>query len=161
MTIKFTESVVETACIEYFLQLGYEYVPAQEIACDGLFAERASYGDVLLRKRLKASLTKINPTIPDQALDEAIRKLSLNDSPTAIVNNRTFHKYVTDGIDVSFRKGDRDVHDKVWMFDFHNLNNNDWMVLNQFTVVENHVNRRPDVIIAINGIPIDSGGVNM
>ncbi|MDD4871293.1 MAG: type I restriction endonuclease subunit R [Kiritimatiellae bacterium] len=155
MTSKFTESIVETACLEYFGSLGYQYLPGPDIASDGMFAKRSGYGDVLLRNRLKESLIKINPTIPSQAIDEAVKQISRTDSPTVVINNRTFHKLVTDGVDVQFRnKEGRIITDKVWLFDWKNLDNNDWLVVNQFTVVENHVKRRPDIVVFINGIPI-------
>jgi len=152
---KFTESIVETACLEYFGNLGYQYLPGPDIASDGMFAERSGYGDVLLRNRLKESLIRINPTIPSSAIDEAVKKVAKTDSPTVIINNRSFHQLVTDGVDVQFRnKEGRIITDKVWLFDWKDLKNNDWLVVNQFTVVENHVNRRPDIVVFINGIPI-------
>ena len=151
---KFTESIVEEACLEYFKALDYQYFPGPEIASDGLFAERSGYGDVLLRRRLRDALVKINPTIPATAIDDAVKQVAKTDSPTAIINNRAFHKLVTEGVDVQFRRDGRVVTDKVWLFDWDNLKNNDWLVVNQFTVHENHVNRRPDIVVFINGIPI-------
>jgi type I restriction enzyme R subunit len=155
MTFKFTESVVEIACLDYFGQLGYAYLPAPEIASDGLFAEREAYGEVILKQRLRTALIRINPTIPAAAIEDAIRKVTRTDSPTLIVNNRAFHKMLTDGVDVQFRNAEgRDVTDKVWLVDFKNPDNNDWLVVNQFTVVENHVNRRPDLVVFVNGLPL-------
>ena len=155
MTFKFTESVVEIACLDYFGQLGYAYLPAPEIASDGLFAERAEYGETILKRRLRDALVKINPSIPAAAIEDAIRKVTRTDSPTLIVNNRAFHKMLTDGVDVQYRRADgRDVTDKVWLLDFAHPENNDWLVVNQFTVIENHVNRRPDVVVFVNGLPL-------
>ena len=155
MSSKFTESVVEEAAIQYFQDIGYAYLPGPEIASDGLFAERSGYGDVVLHQRLKNAVSRINTDIPPNAIEDALRKATRSDSPTLIVNNRTFHKYLTDGIDVQFRnKEGRDIHNKVWLFDFDNPDNNDWLVVNQFTIVENHVNRRPDMIVFVNGLPL-------
>lgn len=155
MTFKFTESVVEEACLQYFGQLGYAYLPAPEIASDGLFAERADYGETILKQRLRSALAKINPKIPAVAIDEVVRKVTRTDSPTLIVNNRAFHKVMTDGLDVQYRNPEgRVVTDKVWLMDFTNPDNNDWLVVNQFTVVENHVNRRPDLVVFVNGLPL-------
>jgi type I restriction enzyme R subunit len=110
MSTKFTESVVEEACLQYFADLKYNYMPGPDISQDGLFAERNGYGDVVLLNRLKASLTRINPDIPATAIEDAIRKVTRTEAPSLIVNNRTFHKMVTDGIDVQFRnKAGRDV----------------------------------------------------
>ncbi len=155
MNFKFTESVVEEACLQYFGQLGYDYHPAPEFASDGLFAERADYGETILKHRLQVALAKINPTIPGAAIEDAIRKVTRTDSPTLVVNNRAFHKMVTDGVDVQFRNAEgRDITEKVWLLDFAKPDNNDWLVVNQFTVVENHVNRRPDVVVFVNGLPL-------
>jgi type I restriction enzyme R subunit len=155
MTFKFTESVVEEACLQYFGQLDYTYLPAPEIASDGLFAERADYSEVILKQRLRAALIKINKKIPAAAIDEAVRKVTRTDTPTLIVNNRAFHKMLTDGVDVQFRNKDgRVVTDKVWLVDFNDINSNDWLVVNQFTVAENHVNRRPDLVVFVNGLPL-------
>ena len=145
MSSKFTESIVEEATIQYFQDLGYTYLPGPDIAHDGLFAERLDYSDVILRQRLKDALTKINPSVPAQAVDDAIKIVARADSPTLIVNNRSFHKQLTDGIDIQYRKYGQDIHDKVWLFDFDNPDNNDWLVTNQFTIVENNVNRRPEM----------------
>jgi type I restriction enzyme R subunit len=155
MNFKFTESVVEVACLDYFGQLGYTYLPAPEIASDGLFAERDAYGETILKQRLRTALTKINPNIPACAIDDAIKRIISADSPSLVVNNRTFHKMLTDGVDVQFRNSaGRDVTDKVWLLDFTNPDANDWLVVNQFTVIENHVNRRPDVVVFVNGLPL-------
>ena len=155
MKFKFTESVVEEACLQYFRQLKYDYLPAPEIAVDGLFAERADYGETILKQRLRAALVKINPTIPASAIEDAVRKVTRTESPTLVINNRAFHKILTDGVDVQFRNADgRDVTDKVWLLDFDKPDKNDWLVVNQFTVVENHINRRPDLVVFVNGLPL-------
>ena len=156
MTAKFTESTVEEATLQYFQDLGYAYLPGPDIAHDSdLFPERLGYGDVLLRQRLRDSLVRINPNIPVTAIDEAINRISRTESPTLSVNNRAFHSFVTDGVDVQFRNEEgRDITDKVWLFDFDKPDNNDWLAVNQFTVVENHVNRRPDIVVYVNGLPI-------
>ncbi len=155
MTRKFTESVVEEAALDYFAELGYEYLPGPDIAHDGSSPERSGYGDVVLIDRLRVALAAINSHLPANAIEEAFRKVARTEAPSLVVNSRAFHKMVTDGIDVQFRndKG-RNVTDKVWLFDSENLDNNDWLVVNQFTVVENHVNRRPDMVIFVNGLPL-------
>jgi len=155
MNFKFTESVVEIACLDYFGQLGYSYLAAPEIASDGLFAERDEYGETILKRRLRDALTKINPKIPAVAIEDAVKRVTRTDSPSLVVNNRAFHKLLTEGVDVQFRNAEgRDVTDKVWLLDFDKPDNNDWLVVNQFTVIENHVNRRPDVVVFVNGLPL-------
>lgn len=155
MNFKFTESVVEIACLDYFGQLGYSYLAAPEIASDGLFAERDEYGETILKRRLRDALTRINPKIPAHAIEDAVKRVTRTDSPSLVVNNRAFHKMLTEGVDVQFRNAEgRDVTDKVWLLDFDKPDNNDWLVVNQFTVIENHVNRRPDVVVFVNGLPL-------
>ena len=93
MNFKFTESVVEEACLQYFGQLGYTYLPAPEIAVGGLFAERSDdYSETILKQRLHTALTRINRKVPAVAIDDAIRQVTRTDSPTLIVNNRAFHR---------------------------------------------------------------------
>jgi type I restriction enzyme R subunit len=155
MSAKFTESIVEEAAIQYFTALGYDYRPGPEIAHDGLFAERSGYGDVVLTQRLRDALVRINPKIPHSAIDEAVKNITRTDAPNPVANNRAFHRYVTDGVPVQYRNEEgREVNDQVWLFDFADPDNNDWLVVNQFTIVENHVNRRPDVLVFVNGLPL-------
>jgi type I site-specific restriction-modification system R (restriction) subunit/very-short-patch-repair endonuclease len=153
--MKLTESSVEDAALGFFQELGYEYRPGPEIAVDGLFAERKGYGDVILVGRLRAALARINPDLPASAVEDAVQKLTRTEAPTLVLNNRTFHRFVTDGVPVKYRNKDgREVDDQAWLFDWANRGNNDWLVVNQFTVVENHVNRRPDVVVFVNGLPL-------
>ncbi|NCC51700.1 MAG: type I restriction endonuclease subunit R [Spartobacteria bacterium] len=155
MSAKFFESVLEEAAIQYFTELGYAYMPGPEIAHDGLFAERSGYGDVVLNGRLRDALVRINPRIPVSAIDEALKKVIRTDAPNAEVNNRAFHRFVTDGVPVQYRNQEgHEVNDQVWLFDFRDPEQNDWLVVNQFTIVENHVNRRPDLLVFVNGLPL-------
>ncbi|MDP2728871.1 MAG: type I restriction endonuclease subunit R [Dehalococcoidales bacterium] len=149
-----TESIVEEAAIEWFKSLGYQYLFGPDIACDGLHPERSSYGDVVLVERLRAALISLNPHIPAEAIEDAFRKLTRSDSPSLVLNNRQFHKMLANGIDVEYRHSDgRIVGDKVWLADFDNPERNDWLVVNQFTVVEGQRNRRPDLLVFVNGLP--------
>ena len=155
MTGGLTENVVEEALLGFFQDLGYDYHPGPEIAYDGLFAEREGYEEVVLKGRLRETLERINPDLPTSAIEDAVRRLTRPESPSLTLNNRAFHRMVTDGIDVTFRNEEgREVTDKAWLFDFKDPENNDWLVVNQFTVVENNVNRRPDVVVFVNGLPI-------
>ena len=155
ITTKFTESVVEEAAIEYFTSLGYEYRFGPDISPDGDTPERQSNSDVVLTERLQQAFERINPELPADALDEAFRKLTRPDAPSLILNNRSFHKIVTDGIDVQYNNDEgRTVTDKARVFDFENIDQNDWLVVNQFTVIEGNINRRPDMVVFINGLPV-------
>ena len=148
-----TESVVEEAALDWFRALQSNVINGSEIAPDRPGAERSKYDEVVLIGRLKNITDKINPKIPPNAKEEAINKILRTESQNLFENNHAFHKMLTDGIDVEFSVDDGIKHDKVWVIDFQNPNNNDWLVVNQFTVVEN-ANRRPDLVVFINGIPI-------
>ncbi len=149
-----TESTVEEAALEILAGLGYTVLHGPDIAPDALFAERSSYSDVVLVKRLREALARINPKIPADALEEAIREVQQTESPSLVENNRRFHRFVTDGVPVEYRREDRIVHDTVWLFDFEEPENNDWVAVNQFTVEEDRRTRRPDIVIFVNGLPL-------
>ena len=130
-------------------------MPGPDIACDGPYPERGSYADVLLEERLRSALAALNPDIPAEALEDAFRKVTRPDSPSLIVNNRQFHKMLTEGVDVEYHNEEgRIIGDKVWLVDFADPESNEWLVVNQFTVIEGQQNRRPDLVIFVNGLPL-------
>jgi type I restriction enzyme R subunit len=136
------------------LGLGYEYTFGPDIACDGPRPERTSYADVVLDGRVRSALVRINPQVPADAIDEAIRKVTRTESPSLIENNRRFHQILTEGVPVEYTNAEgRIVHDAVRLIDFDDPTNNDGLVVNQFTVIENKRNRRPDVVVFVNGLP--------
>lgn len=161
---KFTEDTVEQAAIEWLRQVGYDYVHGGTIAPDEPASERATYGDVLLLGRLRASLERINEHIPAAAraavFDEVIRRIQRTPSQNPVVNNHAFHRLLTEGVDVSFRVGGQMRHDKVWLVDVANPRANQFLAVNQFTVTDvNHTsraktNRRPDIVLFVNGLPL-------
>ncbi len=154
-TIAVTESVVEEAVLTLFEGLGYCVLHGPAIAPEQPTAERATFGDVILLDRLRAALARINPHVPAEALDEALRKATRTETPGLDENNRRFHKLLTEGIDVEFRRADTSIAaDKVWLIDWSNADNNDWLVVNQFAVSEDRLTRRPDLVVFINGIPL-------
>jgi len=154
VTTAFTESTVEEAALELFSSLGYAVLHGPDIAPGELFAERASYSEVVLVGRLRQALARINPKVPAEAIEEAIRKLLRTESPKLEENNRRFHRFLTDGVTVEYRVKGRIVHDQVQLFDFNDPGNNDWLVVNQFTVIEDKNNRRPDIVVFVNGLPL-------
>jgi type I restriction enzyme R subunit len=150
-----TESDIEQIALNIFSELGYTILYGPDISIDGLFSERKSYSDVVLINRLKNKVYEFNPDIPDEAKEEAIKKVLRTESPDLIVNNQKFHNYLVNGIDVEYRKDDgRIAGDKVWLFDFENPENNEFLAINQFTVIEQQINRRPDIVIFVNGLPL-------
>jgi type I restriction enzyme R subunit len=149
------ESTVEEAALSWFEELGYAVVHGPNIAPGELFTERQSYSDVVLVKRLRESLTRINPKIPKDAIEEAIRRVLHPETASLVVNNRRFHKFLAEGIDVEYQRKDGSIaYDQVKLIDFDDPGNNDWAAINQFTIIENRNNRRPDILIFINGIPL-------
>lgn len=151
---KLTESVVEETAITWFENLGYSVEFGPAISAGELRAERKGYDQIVLEGRLRTALEAINPNVPIGAIDDAVRKIIHADSPSLVENNRRFHGLLTDGVDVSYIRDGRVVHDKVWLLDLDDLENNDWLVVNQFTVIEDRRNRRPDIVIFVNGLPL-------
>lgn len=151
---KITENTIEGFSINLLEGLGYEYVYAPNIAPDGEAPERETYEQVLLLNRLQNAVKRINKSIPTDAQTEAIKEIQRIASPELLANNESFHRLLTEGIPVSKRVDGHDRGDRVWLIDFNNPYNNDFVVANQFTVVENNNNKRPDVILFVNGIPL-------
>ena len=151
---RITEHSIESFTIEILDKLGYEYIYAPNIAPDGETPERDTYEQVLLVDRLQNAVKRINKSIPAVAQAEAIKEIQRIASPELLANNEAFHRLLTEGIPVSKRVDGDDRGDRVWLIDFKNPYNNDFVVANQFTVVENNNNKRPDVILFVNGIPL-------
>ena len=148
------ESDLENVVLKWFRELGYTILHGPEIAPEALRSERSSYSDPLLPSRVQSALSRLNPHLPPDALEDAFRKLTRIDSPSLIQRNHAFHRFLVEGIPVEYRSRDRNVSDSARLFDLSNLENNDWVVVNQWTVVEGHHNRRPDIVVFVNGIPL-------
>lgn len=152
---KYNESELEIATLEWLEEMDYEIVEGPDIAPDGDHAERESFHDVVLVDRLRVSLQKINPTLERKIIEEAIQKIIANASPNIVLNNQQFHKFVTDGIEIQTQGTDGyNPTVSVYVFDFENPKNNDFMAVNQFTVIEGQANKRPDIIVFVNGLPL-------
>ncbi|MBZ0184473.1 MAG: type I restriction endonuclease subunit R [Melioribacteraceae bacterium] len=148
------ENDIELFAIEQLEALGYSYIHGAEIAPDADNVERESFEEVLLLKRLQNGIARINPSIPNTALADAVKQLQRISSPELIAKNEIFHRMLTEGIKVTYQKDGNTRGDLVWLIDFANPENNEFLVVNQFTIVENGKNKRPDVIIFVNGIPL-------
>ena len=151
---KITENTIEEFSIELLERLSYQYIYAPDIAHDGEKPERASYEEVLLTERLQNAIRRINPKVPADSQEEAFKEIQRINSPELLANNESFHRMMTEGINVSYQKDGHDRGDLVWLIDFKNPENNEFIVANQFTVIENGNNKRPDVILFVNGIPL-------
>jgi len=153
MTI--SESIIEAAALGWLEDLGYAIKHGPEIAPGELFAERKDYDQIVLGQRLRDALAKFNPDLPPEALDDAFRKITRPEGPTLGARNRAFHRQLIEGITVEYRRADESIAGaQAFVIDFDELDNNDWLAVNQFTVVENKHTRRPDIVLFINGLPL-------
>lgn len=141
-----TEEEIEQMALQTLQEQGYEIL-------NGANIER-QYNEVVLTNRLQAAIDKINPEIPAEVREEALRNISRIPFTNLLANNEAFHKLITEGVDVKGREGEQIKTFKVWLIDFQNPENNDFAAVNQFTIIENHNNKRPDVIIFVNGLPL-------
>ncbi len=151
---RITENTIEEFAIKLLEHLGYQYIYAPNIAPDTDQAERTSYEDVLLTERLKNAIRRINPNIPHDSQEEALKEIQRINSPELLNNNEAFHRMLTEGVKVSYQKDGNQRGDLVWLIDFKNPENNEFIVANQFTVIEDGNTKRPDVILFVNGLPL-------
>ncbi|TCQ78678.1 type I restriction enzyme R subunit [Ochrobactrum sp. BH3] len=150
-----TEDTVELAAIETLQELGWSYLHGSVIAPDGIMPERRSFGDVNLTGRLEAAITRINPNAPESARGEALRRVLTGELPSLVEENRRIHKLLTEGVDVEYRgENGKTAATKIWLIDFDRPETNDWLAVNQFVVVQNRTNRRPDLVLFVNGLAI-------
>jgi len=141
---KLSENVIEEFAIKLFERLGYFYEQP----------ERENYSDVLLIERLQSAINHINSTIPESARQQALKEVERIHSPELLANNETFHRMLTEGVKVTYQKDGHERGDSVMLIDFETPENNEFLVVNQFTVIENHQEKRPDVILFVNGLPL-------
>ena len=151
---KLTESAIEELAIKLFEQLGYSHIHAPNIAPDGDHPERTRYDEVLLTSRLEKALQRINPGMTVTVLQTALKEVERIHSPELLSNNETFHRLLTEGVKVSYQQAGNERGDIVWLIDFENPGNNEFVVASQFTVIENNQNKRPDLVVFVNGIPL-------
>ena len=154
-----TEADVEAAALEWLAAQGWQVAHGPDVAPDTPGAERDDYGQVALGRRLRNALARLNPHLPDSALDDALRKLTQPEGATLEVRNRSFHRMLVNGVPVEYRAADGNIRgEQVQVADFDHPDNNDWLAVNQFTVTEtvvgNHNTRRPDVVLFLNGLPL-------
>ena len=151
----FNEAQVEESALTYFSELGYQTVYGPLIAPGEATQERTSFDQVLLLERLRNAVQRINRDMPGELIDEALKKLQRPESQDLMSENLRVHTLITEGVPVEYRGDDGQVRTtRVWLVDFEQPECNDWIAVNQFTIIENGKNRRPDVVVFLNGLPI-------
>ncbi|MHA1827345.1 MAG: type I restriction endonuclease subunit R, partial [Candidatus Heimdallarchaeaceae archaeon] len=153
MKISLTESEIEQAALEILRELGYTILHGPDIAPDGISPERERWDEVILKNRLRKAIERINPNVPKEVQEEALKKILRTNSPNLIKNNETFHNYLVNGITVECRVNGKIDYFTVKIID-DNPHNNEFLAINQFTIIQNNKNRRPDIILFVNGIPL-------
>ena len=150
-----SEAELEKSLLQEFERLGYECSTDAEIGPDGSSSERDSYGDVILQRRLVTAIEKLNPHIPSEARQDALKSLVATVTPSLVEENRRLHRFLVEGVGVEYYHTDGTIRgDIVRLIDFDTLDSNDWLVLSQLTVIENGNHRRPDVVLYLNGLPM-------
>ena len=149
------EATVEEAALTWFEALGYTKAHGPRMAPGEAESERATFNAVVLEGRLREAIWRLNADIPDEAREEALRKVLRVATPSLIQTNRAFHKMLRDGVEVEYPRPDGTIAGgHVRLVDYVDLNANDWLAVNQFTVIEGQHNRRPDIVIFVNGLPL-------
>jgi type I restriction enzyme R subunit len=150
-----SEAAVELALLDQLRALGYRIEREEDIGPDGYRPERESHDEVVLKKRLTDAVARINPALPVEARQDAIRKVTQSELPSLLEENRRLHKLLTEGVDVEYYAMDGTLTaGKVRLIDFENPEQNDWLAVSQFVVINGSHNRRPDVVVFVNGLPL-------
>ncbi len=150
-----TESVVEQAALAWLEAIGWRIAHGPNIAPDTPAAERRDYSEVLLAQRLRDALARLNPALPAEALEDAFRKITRPEGTDLIQRNRAVHRLLVDGATVEYRTPEGDIRGaQARVIDLDGPANNDWLVVNQFSITENKHSRRPDVVLFVNGLPL-------
>ena len=153
--MKFSESHVEDAALEWLSGLGYAVLHGPDISPDGTKPERVSYAQTLLVVRLREALERLNPHLSAETLEGVLRRVQQTETPSLIEENRRLHRCLIEGVPVEVAREDGSVGgDVARLVDFTNMKANDWLAVNQYTVVEHGHNRRPDVVLFVNGLPL-------
>ena len=150
-----TESVVEDAALDWFRALGYEVAGGPADVAPGPDGIRASHAEVVLEGAVRGALRKLNPDLPEEALDAAFRKLTRPAGTTLAARNRSFHRLLVDGVTVEYRAAGGAIRGaQARVIDYDDPGANTWTAVNQFTVTENGNTRRPDLVVFVNGLPL-------
>lgn len=149
-----TEDHLEQQCLEWFKELGYAYAFAPDLAPDGTTPERTDFRQVILTGRLRSALQRLNPEVPASTIESAVLQLANPNVPGLLASNRNFHRWMTQGLPITYMDGNQQVGIRLKVIGFENPSTNDWLVVNQLTIQGTKHNRRPDMVVYINGLPL-------
>ena len=154
MSTSITESEVEALCLNMLRDLGYNVFHGPDIS-EGGVAEERKYDEAVLVDRLREALRRVNRSIPEIAIDEVVKRVLRTESQDLVVNNQLFHRLITNGVNVQYKRPDGSIKEELaWLFDFKDISNNEFLAVNQFTIIEDRINRRPDIVLFVNGLPL-------
>jgi type I restriction enzyme R subunit len=154
MSRPITENIIEESAIEILQSQGWEYANGKEISPEGFFCERENYSQIVLVNRLRNAIAKINPDIPLDAQEAAVQKVLRIASPDLLHNNEEFHRLLVEKVKIPYQQNGYERSHEVALIDFENTANNQFTVVNQYTIIENNQNKRPDVLLFVNGLPL-------
>ncbi|MFQ3575372.1 MAG: type I restriction endonuclease subunit R [Cytophagales bacterium] len=154
MSKPITENIIEQSAIEILQSQGWEYANGKEISPEGLFCERENFSQIVLLNRLRTAISKINPTIPLDAQEAAIQKVLRIASPDLLHNNEEFHRLLVEKVKIPYQENAYERSHEVALIDFEHPANNQFLVVNQYTIIENNQNKRPDILLFVNGLPL-------
>jgi type I restriction enzyme R subunit len=149
-----TENIIEESAIEILQSEGWEYANGKEISPEGLFCEKENYSQIVLVNRLRNAIAKINPEIPIDAQEAAVQKVLRIASPEMLHNNEEFHRLLVEKVKIPYQQNGNERSHEVALIDFDNVSNNQFTVVNQYSIIENNQNKRPDVLLFVNGLPL-------
>jgi type I restriction enzyme R subunit len=149
-----TEDHLEQQCLEWFKELGYRHVFAPQLAPDGPTPERSDFRKVILTGRLRSALQRLNPEVPASTIESAVLQLANPNVPGLLASNRNFHRWMTQGLPITYMEGNQQVGIRLKVIGFDNPATNDWVVVNQLAIQGTKHNRRPDLVVYVNGLPL-------
>ena len=150
-----TEGIVEEATLDIFRSLGYHTLHGPDIGPGGDAEERSGWDEVILTQRLNDAVARINPDLPQEAVNAVVAQVLRAESQNTLAENLRVHQLITQGVPIEYRHADGAIrHALAWLLDFDDPDNNEWLALNQFTIIEEGKNRRPDVVVFVNGLPL-------
>ena len=149
-----TEDILESSTIEILQSQGWEYANGKELSPEGLFCERESFSQIVLVNRLRNAIAKINPHIPAEAQEAAVQKILRIYSPVLLHNNEEFHKLLVEKVKIPYQQNGYERSHEIALIDFEEPANNQYLIVNQYTIIENNRNKRPDVLLFVNGLPL-------